>query len=142
MKSSPPQGLTYVEVLVSIVLILLVLVPALQALGPGIQGSNIHRTETDLYYRAEAMMADVLAKPFDELDTEALTVNDPTTPTTYSDSAGTTNRRLVFLSRYDGDNTDGDGNPFTGTDEDLLWVKVEIEATNQSVEKLTSLYDV
>jgi hypothetical protein len=33
---------------------------------------------------------------------------------------------LVYLSRYDGDNADGDNNPFTGTDADLIWVRAAI----------------
>jgi len=47
----------------------------------------------------------------------------------------------VYLSRYDADNADGNGNVFDGTDEGLLWVKVEIEATSQSIEGLTSRYE-
>jgi hypothetical protein len=46
----------------------------------------------------------------------------------------------VFLSRYDGDNADGDGDPFTGTDGDLIWVRVEIPGTTLDIEALTSAY--
>jgi hypothetical protein len=83
-----------------------------------------------------------LAKPFDELDTEAVTINNPNVASTlYSDLAGSSDRRLVYLSRYDADNADGNGNVFDGADEGLLWVKVEIEATSQSIEGLTSRYE-
>ena len=41
--------------------------------------------------------------------------------------AGTTERRLVFIARYDADNADGDGNRFTGGDAGLLWMRVSIE---------------
>ena len=54
----------------------------------------------------------------------------------------TNNRRLVYLSRYDADNADGNGNFFdAGMDEGLLWVRVEIEGTDQAIESLTSVYD-
>ena len=136
-------GLTYVEVLIATVLIAVSLVPAIEALTPATQGMSIHEAKILRHYQLTAMLEDVLAKPFSELDTEAVTINDPTVASTlYSDLPGTSDRRLVYLSRYDADNADGNGNPFdTGMDEGLLWVKVEIEATDQSIEGLTSSYD-
>ena len=44
----------------------------------------------------------------------------------------------MFLARYDGDDADSDGDPFTGGDEGLLWVKVEIEGTAHVIETLVS----
>ena len=55
-------------------------------------------------------------------------------PPPYSDAAGTESRRLVFLARYDGDDGDGDKDPFTGTDAGLLWVRVTIEDSPRSLE--------
>jgi hypothetical protein len=49
--------------------------------------------------------------------------------------------RQVYLSRYDGDNADGNGNVFDGTDEGLLWVRVEIEESGLAIERLTSVYE-
>jgi len=37
------------------------------------------------------------------------------------------------LSAYDADNSDGDDDPFTGTDEGLLWVRVAIEGSVHDV---------
>ena len=45
---------------------------------------------------------------------------------------------MVLLSRYDGDDADADGDPLTGTDDDLLWVRIEIEGTALGVESLVS----
>jgi hypothetical protein len=89
------------------------------------------------------MLEDVLAKPFNELDTEAVAIGDPTVASTvYSDPTTEADRRLVYLSRYDADNADGNGNPFdAGMDEGLLWVRVEIAGANQAIEGLTSVYD-
>jgi type II secretory pathway component PulJ len=136
------QGLTYVEVLIATVLIAVTLIPAMEALTSATQGMSIHEAQTVRHYALTALLEEVLAKPFNELDTEAVTINNPNVASTlYSDLAGSSDRRLVYLSRYDADNADGNGNVFDGTDEGLLWVKVEIEATGQSIEGLTSQYE-
>jgi len=135
-------GLTYVEVLVATVLMVVALVPAIDALSPAIQGSGIHQSETALHYHLSAGLEDVLAAPFDSLDTEAQALGDPTVVSPlFSDTAGSTDRRLVFLSRYDADNADGDNDAFTGTDEGLIWVRVEVETTSHALETLLGHYD-
>jgi len=40
-------GLSYIEVLVATLLIAVALVPMMEALGPGLQGSEIHRERAD-----------------------------------------------------------------------------------------------
>ena len=71
-----------------------------------------------------------------------MAINNPTVASTvYSDAAGATNRRLVYLSRYDADNADGDNDFFTGMDAGLVWVRVELEGTTQAIEGLTSPYE-
>ena len=136
------QGLTYVEVLIATVLMVVALVPAIDALRPAIQGSGIHQSETALHYHLTAGLEDVLARPFATLDTEAQALGDPTAVSPlFSDTAGSTDRRLVFLSRYDADNADGDNDQFTGTDQGLIWVRVEVETTSHALETLVSHYD-
>jgi hypothetical protein len=65
--------------------------------------------------------------------------------TTYSDSVtlvdGRVLTRQVYLSRYDGDNADGNSNVFDGTDEGLIWVRVEIDESGLGLERLTSVYE-
>ena len=136
-------GLTYVEVLIATALIAITLIPAIKALAPAAQGMSIHETRTLRHYELTAMLEDVLANTFSELDAEAVAINDPTVAsTTYSDAPATNNRRLVYLSRYDADNADGNGDFFdAGMDAGLLWVRVEIEGTDQAIESLTSVYD-
>jgi len=138
-------GITYVEVLIATVLIVITLVPALEALQPGIAGSGIHETQTEDHYRLVAKLEEVLAESFADLDDAATAAGNATTPTTYSDSVtypdGRQITRNVFLSRYDGDNVDADNDPFTGTDDDLLWVRVEIAGSALGVETLTSAYE-
>jgi len=136
-------GLTYVEVLIATALIAITLIPAMEALRPATQGVSIHETRTLRHYELTAMLEELLARPFTELDAEAVAINDPTVASvTYSDLAGQANRRLVYLSRYDADNADGNNNFFdAGMDEGLLWLRVELEGTVQAIEGLTSIYD-
>ena len=135
-------GLTYVELLIATVLIVVALVPAIEALRPAIQGSGIHQSETALHYHLLSGLEDVLARPFVELDTEAQALGNHTASSAlFSDTAGSVNRRLVFLSRYDADNADGNNDPFTGTDEGLVWVRIEVEGTTHALQTLVSMYD-
>lgn len=133
----PDGGLSYLEVLVAVVLVAAALVPALEALRGGLVGAQVHADLATESYRLTGRMEEVLAEPFATLDAEALALGSPTTPSAvYSDPAGTPGRRLVYLSRYDGDNADGDADPFTGVDGGLLRIRVEIELGSHAVETL------
>lgn len=123
------SGLTLVEVLVSLVLLTVLLVPAIRALQTGIVGAQVHGDITATTYRLSGRLEELLAEPFADLATAAAVAGSPATPSTYSDAAGSPGRLLVYLSLYDGDNLDGDGNSFTGTDPDLLWLRLEIEGS-------------
>ena len=122
------SGFTYMELLIATLLITIMLVPALDAMHSGIQGSGIHTQLAQNQYRMISKMEQTLALPFSDLEEKADQVADPTIPVlAYSDGGGIKFRRLVYLARYDGDNADADANPFTGTDEGLLWLRVTIE---------------
>jgi type II secretory pathway pseudopilin PulG len=129
-------GFSYMELLIATLLIVIMLVPALDAMQSGIQGSGIHTELAQNQYRMISKMEETLALPFAQLLEQADLVADPTVliPPPYSDPAGTESRRLVYLARYDGDNADGNDNPFNGTDEGLLWVRVTIEDSPRSLE--------
>ena len=147
-------GFSYVEVMVATVLLVVALVPMLDALQTGIQGASIHESITTDHYQLVAVTEEVLAEPFTTLLTAAAVAGNKNTPSSYSDATGTPVRRLVYLSFYDAGNSDGDNdpftildantdadnNPYTGTDVDisLLWIRTEIEASQQSIETLTS----
>ncbi len=132
------NGFSYIEVLVAVAILAVALVPAMDALRSGVVGAEVHASRTELHYRLAGKLEELLAEPFGALDDEALAIGAPTIPSTaYSDPAATPDRRLVFLSRYDGDNVDpADGDPFTGVDEGLLWMRVEIEHTHLALERL------
>lgn len=131
-------GASYIEVIVAAAVLVTALVPALQALQTATIGATVHEDSVEQHYRLVSKMEEVLAEPFQTLETEATAAGDPTTPTGYSDSGATLNRRLVFLSPYDGDDADADNDPFTDTDDGLLWIRVEIEGTVLALESLSS----
>jgi hypothetical protein len=85
-----------------------------------------------------AKLEGVLAQPFSSLESVATEAGSASVPTRYSDLDGSVNRRLVYLSLYDGDNADSDDDPFTGVDAGLMWIRTEIEGTLMSVESLVS----
>lgn len=128
-------GFSYVEVLVATLLVALSLVPALEALQTATLGSAVHESLAVHQRQLTSKMEEVLAQSFIDLEiAEATALGGPTS---YSDAAGSPDRRVVFLSRYDGDNADADDNPSTGPDPGLLWVRVEIEGTRHALETLT-----
>ncbi|MBT8122841.1 MAG: hypothetical protein KJO10_09925 [Gammaproteobacteria bacterium] len=149
MEKKPLQvtmaGIAYIEVLVAIVLIVVALVPAMEALRPGVVGAAIHENRLADHYQLAGRMETLLAEPFTDLAAAAAAAGNETTPTTYSDTVthpdGRQITRNVFLSRYDADNADADNDPFTGTEDDLLWIRVEIAGSANGLESLLSVYD-
>jgi len=119
-------GISYVEILIAMIIIALTAIPASNALRGAMVAVNVDAVESANHFRLLARMEEVLAEPFDTVSAQAM---GSTTPTSYSDSGGTPNRRLVYVSAYDGDNADTDNNPFTGVDAGLLWVRVEVEGS-------------
>ena len=132
------SGLTLVEVLVTMVLLAVVLVPAISALQTGVVGADVHADIASGHFRLTSRLEELLAEPFADLSDAAIAAGSPTTPSSYSDPAGPPGRLLVYLSLYDGDNADADDNPFTGTDADLLWIRVDVEDTVHTLETVTA----
>ena len=132
-------GFSYTEVLVATFILAISLVPAIEALQTGVQGSVFHAAKANQHYRLTGRLEEVLAQPFSELEQAADTAGGPgVIVDSFSDASGTERRRLVYLARYDADNADADDDPFTGTDHGLLWVRVQIEGTNDALETLTT----
>ncbi len=124
---SRESGLTLVEVLVTMVLLAIILIPAISALQTGIIGADVHADVAASHYRLTSRLEELLAEPFADLSDAALAAGSATSPSSYSEAAGSPGRLLVYLSLYDGDNADADGDPFTGVESDLVWIQVEIE---------------
>lgn len=132
------SGLTLVEVLVSVLLLAVVLVPAMRALQTGVVGANVHGDIASGHYRLTSRLEELLAEPFADLSNAAIAAGASTTPSSYSEPAGPPGRLLVYLSLYDGDNADADGDTFTGTEPDLLWIRVDIEDSVHTLETITA----
>ena len=138
-------GFSYLEVLIATALIAISLVPALEALSMGGRGHDLQAVHAEDHYYLAAKLEEVLAESFNRLDEEASATGSHTIATTYSDSVtladGRVLTRQVYLSHYDGDNADGNSNVFDGTDEGLIWVRVEIDESGLRLERLTSVYE-
>jgi hypothetical protein len=126
-----------VEVLVAALLLAICLPPALDALSAATRSAGIHNSSIARRYLVSSRMEEVLAEAPASLDGAALAAGGPTTPTSYSDPPGTPDRRLVFLARYDLDNSDADGDPFSGGDAGLIWIRVTIENQAIALETVT-----
>ena len=126
------------EVLIATLLIMIMLVPALDAMQSGIQGSVVHIGLAQNNFRVISKLEETLARPFAELQAQADAVASENIliPPPYSDPPGTADRRRVFIARYDGDNADADDDVFTGADEGLLWVRIKINKTTYDIETL------
>ena len=121
------SGLTLVEVLVATVLLAIMLVPAMHALQTSVVGAEVHGDIAASKARVTSRLEELLSEPFGDLSDAAITAGSPAVATSYSETPGTPGRLLVYLSAYDGDNADADDDPFTGTEPDLLWIRVDIE---------------
>lgn len=141
------KGFFYLEVLLTLFLISIALVPAMNALQTGIGSGSIHRLLVMQQYDRLSKMEQLQSEPFIDLLSAAAAAGDKNTPSSYSDPLGTVNRRLVYLALYDADadpfnlidpNTDGDNNLYTGSTADLVWLRVKTEGTHQSFDTLLS----
>ncbi len=132
------NGLTLVEILVTIVLLAIVMVPAIRALQTSVVGAEVHSNIASGHFRLTSRLEELLAEPFMDLSDAAIAAGAPTSPSSYSDVAGPPGRLLVYLSLYDGDNADADDNPFTGTDPDLLWIRIDVEDAVHTLETITA----
>lgn len=145
------SGLTYVEVLIAAVLITIALVPATQALRTGMLGAEIQTSATEQHYAVLARIEEVLAEPHSILAAAASVAGNYQTPTSYSDTAGTPDRVVVYIALYDADDADGDGNVYTVPDPNVdgdnnpytgyigpLWVRTGVEGSVVALETLTA----
>ena len=128
------SGLAYLEVMVALVLIVIALVPALNALQTDIRGAPalVSIAARDALLRAK--MEEVLAKPFDTVNAETFLSGGNTTTsisTALSDAAGP-DRRIVILYRTE------DGKEASGNDTGLVRVRVAFEAGDTALETLKS----
>jgi type II secretory pathway pseudopilin PulG len=121
-------GLSYVEALVAVAVLAVALIPALDSLQTAFTSAAVHEQLRGRQQQLANRMEMLAAEPFSSLDQAAQAAGGETVASSHSDPVGP-DRVLVFLSRYDGDNDDGDDDPFSGTEEGLIWVRVAMENT-------------
>ncbi len=94
------SGFSYVEILLAMVLLLILLVPAMDALSSGLMGSVVPQAEREARLREK--MEEVLSRPYSELRAATYVAggnSDTAIKTAYADASGATNRRLVIFYR-------------------------------------------
>jgi type II secretory pathway pseudopilin PulG len=128
-------GISLPEVLAAIIIIAVTAVPVADTIRGSMAVAESDAAAVSRHYHLVSKMEEVLAEPFASLNAAAL---GPATVSPYSDDAGSDERRMVYIAAYDGDNADGDKDPSTGTDEGLLWIRVEIEGRPESLQALRS----
>ncbi len=141
------RGFSYVEVLVATFVLAVAIVPAMEALQSGIRAAAVHETLTQQHSAITTTMENMLSEPYGSLLSAAQTAGNANTPSSYSDPGGQADRVLVFIALYDADadpftlidpNNDGDSNLYTGDSSSLLWLRVAVEGTEQSLQSLLS----
>ena len=125
------RGLSYIEVVVATVLLVVMLVPAFDALQSGFLGASVHASETAGQHRLRGKMEEVLAKPFTSLYaiTYAIDGNSATAVVAALSDASGPDRRVVTLYRVD-------GATLSAADTGLLRIVVAYEAGGPTLETL------
>ncbi len=137
-RSDAEQGFSYVEVLVALVLIATSLVPALNALSAGVRSTGVQGEQVLRRTHLRRQLETVLAQPYTNLVTAAAAAGSGSVASSYSESVGSANRTLIYLAHFDADNADGDNNPHTGGEADILWVRAVVEGTRDELQTLAS----
>ena len=130
---SGATGLAYIEVIVALVVVVIALVPALNAMQLGLRGSQLLGAIAVRDTSLRGKMEEVMARPFDTLNAETFLSGGNTTTsvsTALSDAAGA-ERRIVILYRTD-------GSAVSASDTGLVRVRVAYEAGGTALETLRS----
>jgi hypothetical protein len=124
MSAGRQHGFSYAEVLLSVLLLAILLVPAVQALNTAVAGSNNKLAARQFALRSK--LEEVASNPYGELyAVTSLSGGNTVTSvsTTLSDGAGAADRRVVVLYRYDAVT-----NALSSSDTGLLYVSAYYEA--------------
>lgn len=147
-------GLSYVEVLLSLIILAVAIVPATESIRTGMQTAVVHEDVITYHYSLLSKMQEIKSLQFSQLLNAADSSGSHVTPSEYSDAIGEEPRRLVYLSFYDADNSDadsdvftildgnadGDNNPYTTLDSEpsisVLWISIEHENSTGPIQTL------
>lgn len=130
-------GLGQIEAMIAVALVAIAIVPALDALGVALESASLHGENVVEHYALLGLFEEVLSADFDALELIEIAQVDDSLPSVLSDPPGTPGRRLIFISPWDLDDSDGDGDPLTGTDSDVLMIRAEAEASGRAFQTVT-----
>lgn len=125
-RHAAQRGFSYAEVLLSVMLLAILLVPALQALSNGIIGSSTSNSIAARQLNLRSKMEEVLSNPFGTLYAETYKSGGNTitsVSSSLSDASGATDRRVVVFYRFDAAT-----NTLSTNDTGLLFVSLYYEA--------------
>ncbi len=72
IRARQERGLTLVEVLVSMVLLSILLIPAIQAIQAGVAGAEVHADVATSHHRIASRLEELLTEPFTDLADDGL----------------------------------------------------------------------
>lgn len=137
------SGFSYMEVMLAASILAVALVPIMRSAADLQNQAAAKQQDIESFWALQALSETVQAESFDDLISVAAVANGASTPTSYSDAAGSPQRRLIYIYAYDWNNSDADddpltiadpnldadNNPFTGSSPDieLLWYRAQIE---------------
>lgn len=133
MLAKQSSGFAYLEIIVATLLLAILLVPALDSLYTSFKGGDVISELSEKQYDLNTKMEDVLAESFDDLADAAETAGMASVPSSYSEDAGTPDRKVVFLSHYDGDTQ-----AFTTDETGLIWVRLVVEGGSEELYSLVA----
>lgn len=123
-------GLSYVEVVVATILVVVALVPAMNALQGATIGSGVHQSEAVKQQQLQSKMEEVLARPFGELYAQTyLAGGNTVAPNAALSDGAVVGRRVVVLYRFS-------GSALTSADSGLLRIQVGFDAGGPTLDTL------
>ncbi len=129
----PARGFAYMEVIIATVILALIIPPALDALNSGVASNRHTIADGQRQLKLVGRYEELMTGPYATLDAAQA---GKATPSALSDPPGTPDRVLVYIAGWDADDADADGDPNTGVDPDILWMRLEIENTPLNIDTL------
>ena len=134
--SNKQKGLSYIELILAVILIAISIAPIHSSLNSSLRSYDHSQEIVDDALHVSNLLEQLTNEKYAQLYQKALNAGSHTIATSYSDPPTVANRRLVYLSLWDGDDADSDNDGHTGADAGLLWIKVELEKNNYYIETL------
>ncbi|MFK8017947.1 MAG: type II secretion system protein [Gammaproteobacteria bacterium] len=133
-SNSCQRGVSYTEVLVAIVLISLIALPTAQSIQSALTSARQSIDDANHRFALQSLLETTLVDDFASLSSRA---GGSTTPAASSALADGETLDL-YIASWDIDNADGDDDPFSGADDEVLWVRVQLRGTRLTLSTLVT----